>query len=276
MQPKHFSLISKSAIILMIVVAFLYIGIGSVSAGQTRPSKLQRHEFKNEPVRIIKESVGEGEEWLRSITIEVENISGRSIYFLQIDLVIEGLKEDPLALPLTYGGYKSQNSIVARSFWRKPVDGDVEPIPPNGRVQLQLSQAMYDSMVSIVQPTNPLPKINQVTIVIRHANYGDGSGWDSGLLYSPQPGGSEQQIEQPKVKSKIAPNFQVPGQCGSYDLGTGLYFCCLDEQCCEPQYTGPDGDLVLVKLRTVCGSGPPDNPFVCTVLSLFNCSRSHN
>ncbi|MEW6734661.1 MAG: hypothetical protein AB1489_25275 [Acidobacteriota bacterium] len=295
---------NRKAIIFGLIMILLSGSVGVCLGQDTQTKTLNVTRKKDEPIAITSLSFKDGEEWLGSIAIEVENISDKPIYFLEIALVIDNLlgAEKPIGISLTYGKpLSNRNELLANT-------SKINPIPPKGKTKLVVDEDIYASFKTTVKRYGSLSNVNDARLIILHANYGDGSGWYSGITYNLQgrqkadghkyvPLSKEQEqkskvdevnpIFEPTLLRKLesmksvlfVAKFNTSGTveyvrtaklmsagqiCYELDFGFASYDCCGTEFCCVPIILGC-GTQRAEFVELVCHGGA-----ICNRLEIFS------
>jgi hypothetical protein len=138
-------------------------------SGEVQGKKLIKIELKDEPVKLVCQSFGSGDDWLKDLNIDLENISGRAILEIEVVLVVkgDGSFEHPIVIPLEriIESNRGGNSI-----------------PNGGKTRLLLAEYEYQKAKAQILRTTSLSSIDQAELLIRLVNFGTG-GWYRGADY---------------------------------------------------------------------------------------------
>lgn len=180
----------------LVVLLTLLLSMVCTCFGQTSSTKsLYKIPHKNEPITILSQTVGVGDDWLKDLKIEVQNTSGKPIYYIEIDVLLEDLpgREDPLGFGLQYN----------RPYTTELPSG-VQPLLPNDKVTLTVpTDLWYEGLKKLIAETTTLSSVNKAGIMIQNVQYGDGSGWSSGIGYSSLPNRSSGLNNSHKTNSNV-------------------------------------------------------------------------
>jgi hypothetical protein len=171
-----------------------------------------------EPIKIVCQSFEQDDEWLKDLTIEIENISGKPIKYLECTtLVCDITGQNCVAIPLVYGKvasksvtfesgsslggrrpegiYSSQypndskplqnnnkKTVEAAPLPPKPIETSTEPIPPGGKIKLTVTEGAYNNFKQLISRTGTTTVVNTADLVIGQVHYNDGSGWTNESL----------------------------------------------------------------------------------------------
>jgi hypothetical protein len=175
----------------------------------------------DEPVKVTCQKFNQSDDWLKDLTIEVENSSGKSISYLECTVMIcdvNGL--DCIAIPLIYGKvvskkidtddisepeYRPKINLppaappVENTKRRKngkqpltpevapqkaPAEEEFKPIAPGAKIKLAVTEGAYNSAKKLIEKNNPINSINNADLIVAQARYTDGSGWTSESLFA--------------------------------------------------------------------------------------------
>src|SRR5262249_951191 len=146
-----------------------------------------------EPIKVIIQTNDQGENWLKDAVVEVENISSRPIRYLECIVLICDIKgsDSCVTIPLTYGKLVSRKistddilSASTSDTKLKETKSEVDPIPPNGKIQLIESEAAYNSAKALVEKAVQMSTIRNADFVVQRVYFGDGTGWTNDWLFS--------------------------------------------------------------------------------------------
>jgi hypothetical protein len=170
---------------LLAVLAFTAIGSSVAGSKFQQKPRLQQSSVQilsfgvKEPL-LIKPVHSQNEDWLRDFSLEVKNISGRPIYFVDYALIIpqSGGNRTPASFRLQYG----RQELINYQQIAEPND---KAIQPGETVSLTISETAYKSFLHYMKAdNNPLAPASEARLVIQSINFGDGTGWIGGKLRS--------------------------------------------------------------------------------------------
>ncbi len=180
---------------LLALVAFgLLVAAGGKTASLSSPAITQapvEGERKAEiniarglPVSVISVKNLQNEEWLKDLEIEVENISNRLIYSMEVDLNFPDIPKttEVDGIPRGYGftlRYGRLDLIQSRSF---ATSEDI-PIRPREKYIFKIPEPYWKGIKShLVKRDLPELIIKRIRIKISTLSFGDGTGFIDGAV----------------------------------------------------------------------------------------------
>src|SRR5215210_7549662 len=142
-------------VIMLLLVMGISLTHGGVVNGQTEQSQerlIRKLSWPNEPVKIkaikskdktieLGKKFSAGDDWLKDLVVTVDNTSGKSILFIDIDLLFvrnDDSQEPQWAFKLAYGRRKLPN---------EPVHPDApKPLLPGETVNISLYDGAYEQI----------------------------------------------------------------------------------------------------------------------------------
>lgn len=245
--------------------------IGSSVIGSTFPQKsypqnksVQTLTFGVKEPLVVTPIFNRSADWLKDFTLEVKNISGRPIYFVEYALVLPPFhrKDTPIAFRLVYG----RNDLVNVDHFAEQYDA---PIQPGETISLKLPEGTYASFLWHMQRQNAImPAVTDAKLVIQSINFGDGTGWQGGKLRS-QEIDRLIETEEKEAAAEIVTSFPTL-ECNTYRrIPTGDPNC----DACDVTNSariGAGNERVL--LLTVFCLDPNGVPVSCRGFVIFPCS----
>lgn len=161
------------------------------TAQQEQERLLEKYNHRKEPLRIksIKGGKGginlgrkflESDSWLKSLSFSLENISGKNITFINLEL--EFPRSDgrpPLVFPLTYGSWPPLDGS-------SPVEA-VQPIRPGEEIVLSFSDSEYAALQQVLEEVKYPKTIKHAILDLRYVLFDDGLLWNIGRLMRQDP-----------------------------------------------------------------------------------------
>jgi hypothetical protein len=122
------------------------------------------------------------DDWLRSLTFRMRNISGQPIAGARIgfDLPETKTEDHSLGFSLEYGRRLSTGIL----------SDEQKVIMPNEEFELKFNDAQYERHRKFVSERSKLPSFSKVRIGVTAVKFDDGSSWGSGCLRSTNPSNS--------------------------------------------------------------------------------------
>lgn len=127
----------------------------------------------------------DGEDWLKGLTVEVANTSGKTVTFLMIQVLFPHPERE----------HKKPGAVVFMEYGDNPFNYEsaaatplkVKPLLPGDYLELKLSNASYSSINPLLV-TAGIPNHNKVEIRVSGIGFSDGTAW-SGQMAQRNPKG---------------------------------------------------------------------------------------
>jgi hypothetical protein len=147
---------------------------------QNEPLKIKAIKGKKGAITIGRLFLAE-DDWLKSLSFNVENISGKNIIYMKLELEFPRSNDNspPLIYPIEYGVRPLlDGSLVADA---------PPPIKPGETVDLRFSDAEYDNLQELLHKLGYPKSIKQAVFTIRYVIFDDLLMWDTGRLMRRDP-----------------------------------------------------------------------------------------
>jgi hypothetical protein len=161
----------------------------SVIAQQAQERTVKKVKALNEPVKITKfklkgiprgfgQNFTDDDDWLRGMTVNVQNTSNKPIVYLEISLDFprpETQSSDqrlPFQSSLRYGSYAVMNSPLP--------PGAPAPLMPNEKAELKLTEQDYDSLMATLKQLDYPASLTKIELTISTVIFNDDTGWRLG------------------------------------------------------------------------------------------------
>jgi hypothetical protein len=197
--------------------AFLLVGITPFMTSAQSPEltgqrdrKFTKQRFENMPVAIKEiRNPSKGEDWLRNLEIEVENISSNPIYFISIYIEFPDILPSEAhqsvdghapakvhtAFPLTYGNPELVNISSLAS-------ADDVSLKPGETYIFRVPEARVLGLTFLKQSRGVSEEATKNIIIrLSTVNFGDGTGYISGkkiVIQRKEPEGNSRELLSPK------------------------------------------------------------------------------
>lgn len=153
--------------------------------GGRAPVKVSNIRAKGKVVAVNKPFV-DSDDWLKELTIELANASGKTVTFVMVQLFFpqpdRSLKQPGAAVFMEYGdnpfNYESAAAMPALR---------VKPLLPGDVLELTLSDAKYDTIKPLLE-TAKIPHNESVEVRVSAIGFSDGTAW-SGQMAQRKVGG---------------------------------------------------------------------------------------
>ncbi|HKR60823.1 MAG TPA: hypothetical protein VJS64_13965, partial [Pyrinomonadaceae bacterium] len=193
----------------------------SDSVSDKRGRVMEDQSHSDTPVKIVevrngkhivrlRQSFNEGDDWLKGLSIIVENRSQVPVSHVGIDLLIERPQEQLGELPAFW-----KIVLGANPFWLKPEERasqvKVRTIQPGEKATVSLSDDSYKEMRAFLKKAGYLSSGEKVRVAISTIGFTDGSAW-RGQLYYPDPAAPDgwRTEEKPSGSANGRTAFFVP------------------------------------------------------------------
>ncbi|MGB7923421.1 MAG: hypothetical protein WCF57_09270 [Pyrinomonadaceae bacterium] len=177
-------------ITILLVSSILFTAHGVAQQDQER--FLLRERNQDEPLRIkaingkkgaitIGKKFLDDDDWLQGLSFNVENISGRNIIYIEIELDFPKSNDDPppLVYPIEYGYMPLLDGSLAANA--------PTPIKPGETLDLRLSDSEYATLLKVLEKLGYPKSIRQAVFTIRHVIFDDLLMWSTGRLMRRDP-----------------------------------------------------------------------------------------
>lgn len=259
---------SKIAYSFLSLSVVLCISLAMIVSANTQSNErsqqfrsINRRTFNHEPVQIIKTLVNGREipslgsfkandDWLNGFAIEVKNVSGQDITYLQIDLTVGGIYKTPIGLPLNFGSLKPKTPIAR--------------LKPGDTTMLKVQAENYAGLEHVIN-SDYFPSITNANMYINTVRFANNTGWATGHYLRPSDAKKDDWV----IDDSIADNSQSTNPAGFIvKASLGQYLCksrCLGQHttnCCgnlrpDATYTyDPLAGEAIDTITVLCG--PPN------------------
>ncbi len=212
---------------LSLLVAFLSLltlsTLFSRTSGQVDEAQdriIDKQAFASEPVKIraiktkrngaIKEIVAgkkfnDTDNWLKGLTVQVENISGKNINFVSV-LVVHARDKTEDSNGAPFGDFISYG---VSPFQKPSAPAQMQVIPPGGSVELILSESAYDENRLALKNLKYKKSVSKIDLSVEEVGFEDGTAWSKGQYWRPDPSNPGQWLpfEQNAGKSPMVKPF---------------------------------------------------------------------
>jgi hypothetical protein len=171
----------------LLFLAILFISVLSVSTVKSLAQDLatriiDKLSYDSEPIRVtdikIKgtamqfgESVLGNEDWLEGLEFNVENVSSKSIQYMDIGITVRITKDHYANIPLRYGQYPNNGM-------------ESQLIPTNGKFKVSLPTGAYSAIRKHVENLTK-SSVKKVVIEVNHVYFNNTEGWYLGYKLHP-------------------------------------------------------------------------------------------
>ena len=175
-------LLVPSLLALAIVISVTPLTITRPAAAQTleeRQIKIMRPY--NHPVAIKEIRNLQGRDFIRKLEVEVQNVSNKPIYYVDLDLTFPDIEVRPrthLGLSLVYGD-------IRLSHLTQPASPQDEFIPPGGTYVLKVILPECQGFEWHREDMNfPTAATNHIELRFMEVSFGDGTGYSDDIEYN--------------------------------------------------------------------------------------------
>ena len=201
---------ARGSLFLRLISIIIFLPALGFAQGQER--LIDKESWRNEPIKILKlktngkavelgKKFSEEDDWLKGLTVIVENISNKAIARIELDLTF----------PRPDGGSSPETAIyvVPLIYGQDPSD---VPAPeaqklllPGENVDVKLLEVNLPIINRHLKGLGYPDKITDVKIRVHSVTFIDGSDWAGGELFYPDPNNPKR-----KTNPKYPTNRQVP------------------------------------------------------------------
>jgi hypothetical protein len=240
-------------------VAGVALGSDSLEhARLSRPSVRVLSFGATEPVSV-RPVYAQDKDWLRDFSLEVQNTSGRPIYYIEYGLVLTNPQD---GAPYLFYLSQGRKELLAPTRPAAPAD---RPIQPGETVTLRIPTESYSSFENYLKLKMwSITSFRQAQLAIQSINFGDGTGWQGGQMRT-------QETEMADAFTRVEPDNLAASSCGyTYRrIPSGPAECL---QCDAPsiQQIGP-GNERAISGRVVC-TDESGRTITCFGFMVFPCN----
>jgi hypothetical protein len=165
------------------------IGIEGVKAGKRLYQDKRFYEARFQRDQII--------DWAKNLQFTYTNMSDQEITFLNMVLVVQHPTESDLKVMPTIFTYKSGQQK--------------HPIKPGQTINIQVEKTFFDALLAMFNENGLQDRslIDEVTIQVYQADFGNGSMWMHEGYFDPDPNNPGQKITRPRKKiSQLRDNVE--------------------------------------------------------------------
>jgi hypothetical protein len=142
-----------------------------------------------EPVKVVCQNFPQEEDWLKHLKIEVENVSGKPIDYLEFVTMVCDINNVDycVAIPLIYGNVpttkitlddiNSSKRLGQTANIPKSTSAPVPPLVSGDKIKLAVSERGYEGAKQTIEKTVPIAKISSADLLLGQIHYTDGSAW---------------------------------------------------------------------------------------------------
>lgn len=177
---RKFLLKYSSSILLMLIVVSTCIAqekLRTVDNGKA---------YSNAPIEVVSRKLGDkqftddnkvvaGRDWLQSLSLNIKNISSKTIVLIEINLIVakKGLLPTSVSFPLRFGTplffFDGKDEVPV-------VKKDRKLLAPGETVELSISSHDFSVFTAYLRKYE-VDDLDSVTIDIRNVEFNDGTGW---------------------------------------------------------------------------------------------------
>ena len=179
-------------------IALLFTGLSTIGLAQKEHDRMiEQQSFSNEPVKItvvktkkgvikIDEKFNDGTDWLKGLTITVENSSGKPITYVRVGLSFprpdnhETSKDNPYSESLEYGVDPVATEGVE-------VINQIQALAPGKSIELIMPDEAYVGTKALLKELKFPENIKRVKVMVEAVGFEDGTVWNGGQFWRRDP-----------------------------------------------------------------------------------------
>ena len=183
----------------------------------------------------FKERFLDDDEWLKGLTVRLDNNSGKSFRYIRVEVQFnrsEGQEQDPPAIWfLEYGDYPIRYKTEEEM---PPLR--VKPVLPGESLEISLSDSDFNQLDLYLKDARYSRGTNEIELRITNIGFSDGTIWNVGQILKRDPksiwgwspiklrDGEQPLVEQPRgsARNRTAKFFEIPFQ-GFHRAGTSSF-----------------------------------------------------
>jgi hypothetical protein len=186
------------------------------TTGQKQDRVLEKESWRNQPIKISKLKVKgkfieagkkflEDDDWLRSLTISVKNISSKNIVFIEIEAVFQKLRDNNSAAEPAYV-HRLAYGRVPPPLGATPLSNQLK-IMPDETIDIILSEEDHSHIISSLEELGYPASTKHVKLGIGSVIFDDETMWRGGHILRRDPNDPDtwkpEQEEGRALKRKI-------------------------------------------------------------------------
>lgn len=214
MNPQKVNAPLTRRLFLLTVCLVLVMATGNFEAGLTQSSEQRRiktREFKDMPLKVLEvRNLQKGENWVRDLEVEVENVSGRPIYYVSITLELPDIltppprpRDDGTSATRTVVGFILEYGSPRLLDVKELAAADDAPLRPGERYIFKVPDLYVKSFASMKKSMGFGEEATKnVVLDLVTVSFGDGSGYLGGRKWA-YPAKSHRRKGQPASISRL-------------------------------------------------------------------------
>jgi hypothetical protein len=200
---------------LVVLLAFLMFRVTGFAQGVER--MIDKVSWRNEPIQMVKlktknksialgRKFSEDDDWLRGLTVTVQNVSNKAIARIDIQL----------SFPRPAGGTSPETAIyiIGMGYGKDPVNVAanevLKVVLPGETVDVKLLEVNVPSIKEDLEKLGYEQPIKHAQVMIRSVIFVDGSEWAGDYILYPNPNNPRQ-----KINPKLPLEIQIPQESRS-------------------------------------------------------------
>lgn len=148
--------------------------------------KILAVKTKKQVVKYVQEFL-EDDDWLNGLTVVLANTSGKPVTHIDVELTFPRRENQSQGLPavwdLEYGTSPFQEKTLTAG--ERP---QVKPILPGETFELTIPEITYDGLKRFLKDVNFPESVGYVELRVTEITFSDGTAWNNGRMYRPDPG----------------------------------------------------------------------------------------
>jgi hypothetical protein len=242
---------------------------------QRQERAIKKNSWKNEPIKVLSvkikkkeiklaEKFLEGDDWLKGLTLKVQNVSDKPITFVSLSLDFPIPEGSGIDVPSSYVFEYGRNPRIPEGINLPDIP---QPIQLKETREIVLPDAEYANLLDFLKRTHYPNSIKNVEIVIGKVVFDDGTMWSAGVLFRRDPNDPDAWIKV-ETSSRDSRHYGIPPPnlnskqllSPLSKLNEGVTAKFLPASCLSPIVPLPQ----VIGGCSPCGEKYSEREFVCT------------
>jgi hypothetical protein len=209
--------ITKRLALMLQAIVCLIVFLTTIGSAQQQERLIDKQSWPSEPIKIVRlktkdrpvelgKKFSEEDDWLKGLTVTVENISNKAIARIEIDLTFpraEGGSPPEIPILVTQIGYGKDPADVS-------ADEVLKLVLAGESVDIKIPEANLPFINKGLKELGYPEKAKHAQLIVQTVTFSDGSEWAAGEMFYPDPNNPKQKLN-PRFPAKVSTNKYSEG-----------------------------------------------------------------